>query len=99
MYSIYLEDTFVRRLLNGLMNAKSVEGLKQKVEKLITAFETQRAEVKKLSEENSALNFKIDQLGTKLNSNAADSKNTDLLKKKVDKLIKEVESCIDIANG
>lgn len=81
------------------MNAKSVERLKQKVEKLITAFEIQRAEVKKLSEENSALNFKIDQLETKLNSNAADSKNTDLLKKKVDKLIKEVESCIDIANG
>ncbi|MGB0404300.1 MAG: hypothetical protein ACPGEG_09405 [Salibacteraceae bacterium] len=81
------------------MNAKSVERLKQKVEELITAFETQRAEINKLGEENSALNFKIEQLETKLNSTAADSRNTDLLKKKVDKLIKEVESCIDIANG
>ena len=86
--------------------------LKEKIQQLISAYETEREERKKLKEaleksENQNITYKkqitelerqIDNL--KLTSAfMADGSNNDQAKKKIDRLMKEIDKCIKLMEG
>ena len=80
------------------MNATNVEHIKQKVEKLITAYQYKSAQVEELKLENENLLKQLSSLESNLISKDESSRKNELLKKKVDLLMKEVDSCIALAS-
>jgi len=75
-----------------------MEHIKQKVEKLITAYQSKTAQVEELKQENDRLLKRLSDMESNQSSNEASSKKNELLKKKVDLLMKEVDSCIALAS-
>jgi len=80
------------------MNATKMEHIKQKVEKLITAYQSKSAQVEQLKLENNNLLNKLSEMESNQINKDVSSKKNELLKQRVDLLMKEVDSCIALAS-
>lgn len=74
------------------MATNSVEEIKQKVDRLIVAYQSNLKELEELRAENSKLRNTLSQN----NSTDTDSFEKEQLRKKVDALISEVDKCVKI---
>ena len=74
-----------------------MEHIKQKVEKLITAYKNKSAQLEQLKVENKNLLSRLSEIESKQESKAVSSRKNELLKQKVDLLTEEVDSCIALA--
>ncbi len=74
------------------MATNSVEEIKQKVDRLIDAYQSNLKELEELRAENSKLRNTLSQN----NSTDTDSFEKEQLRKKVDALISEVDKCVKI---
>lgn len=74
------------------MATNSVEEIKQKVDRLIDAYQSNLKELEELRAENSKLRNTLSQN----NSTETDSFEKEQLRKKVDALISEVDKCVKI---
>ena len=75
-----------------------MEHIKQKVEKLITAYKNKSGQLEQLKVENENLLSRLSELESKQESKAVSSRKNELLKQKVDLLMEEVDSCIALAS-
>jgi|TARA_B110000240_G_C13401212_1_gene411061 hypothetical protein len=75
-----------------------MEHIKQKVEKLITAYKNKSAQLEQLKVENKNLLSRLSEIEIKQESKAVSSSKNELLKQKVDLLTEEVDSCIALAS-
>ncbi|MGY8953414.1 MAG: hypothetical protein ACKVJP_08645 [Flavobacteriales bacterium] len=75
-----------------------MEHIKQKVEKLITAYKNKSAQLEQLKVENKNLLSRLSEIESKQESKAVSSRKNELLKQKVDLLTEEVDSCIALAS-
>ncbi len=75
------------------MTAKSVEEIKEKVDRLITVYTDSLEEVKELRSENEKLRNTINGMSTSSNTNSFEKEQ---IKKKVDALISEVDKCVKL---
>jgi len=75
-----------------------MEHIKQKVEKLITAYKNKSAQLEQLKVENKNLLSRLSEIESKQESKAVSSRKNELLKQKVDLLMEEVDSCIALAS-
>jgi hypothetical protein len=75
-----------------------MEHIKQKVEKLITAYKNKSAQLEQLKVENKNLLSRLSEIESKQESKAVSSSKNELLKQKVDLLTEEVDSCIALAS-
>lgn len=75
-----------------------MEHIKQKVEKLITAYKNKSAQLEQLKVEKKNLLSRLSAIESKQESKAVSSRKNDLLKQKVDLLMEEVDSCIELAS-
>lgn len=75
-----------------------MEHIKQKVEKLITAYKNKSAQLEQLKVENKNLLSRLSEIEIKQESKAVSSRKNELLKQKVDLLTEEVDSCIALAS-
>lgn len=80
------------------MNATKVEHIKQKVEKLIAAYQSKSAELESLKTDNINLQKQLSEMEEDQKSKGDISKKNELLKKKVEFLMKEVDNCIALAS-
>jgi cell shape-determining protein MreC len=78
------------------MSVTSVERVKNKVEKLIAAYQSQLTQSERLQVENESLKMQIRDLESKIQNTQMVSEDNEELKQKVNKLIKEVDSCIEM---
>ena len=74
-----------------------MEHIKQKVEKLITAYKNKSAQLEQLKVENKNLLSRLSEIESKQEGKAVSSRKNELLKQKVDLLMEEVDSCIELA--
>ena len=75
-----------------------MEHIKQKVEKLITAYKNKSAQLEQLKVENKNLLSRLSEIESKQESKAVSSRKNELLKQKVDLLTEVVDSCIALAS-
>lgn len=75
-----------------------MEHIKQKVEKLITAYKNKSAQLEQLKVENKNLLSRLSEIESKQEGKAVSSRKNELLKQKVDLLMEEVDSCIALAS-
>mgnify|MGYP001287070513 CR=1 FL=1 len=86
------------RLKTGKMSASGIKHIKDKVEKLITAYNLKSSQLEELKLENESLLTKISSLEGKLNGDSESSRKNELLRKKVESLVKELDDCIELAS-
>jgi cell shape-determining protein MreC len=78
------------------MSVANVERIKQKVEKLVANYEQRLIHIKRLEKENESLKIQIRNMQESLESNELKSDENAALKERVNRLIVEVDNCIQL---